>query len=58
MKQEKLVQYNLRLPDKLKAKAEKHARQDKRSLNKFIVLAVETYLQEISQLEKNFQKTA
>jgi hypothetical protein len=41
MKQEKPVPYNLRMPAKLKAKLEKQAKAEKRSLNQYLVLTLE-----------------
>lgn len=41
MKQEKTVPYNLRLPDKLKSKLEKQAREERRSLNNYLVHLLE-----------------
>lgn len=42
MKQEEKVPYNLRMPKKLKARLEKRAREEKRSLNQYIVLTLES----------------
>lgn len=42
MKQEKkAIQYNLRLPAKLKSQLEKRAKEERRSLNTWIVLCLE-----------------
>jgi len=41
MDQEKKVPYNLRMPEKLKARLEKEARKERRSLNQYIVLVLE-----------------
>jgi predicted HicB family RNase H-like nuclease len=41
MKNEKTVPYNLRLPNKLKSKLEKQAKEESRSLNKHIVHVLE-----------------
>lgn len=58
MKQEKKVPYNLRLPKRLKTEAEKQAKQEKRSLNNYIILALEDYIAENFPQEKIFQKVA
>lgn len=42
MKNEKKVPYNLRLPDKLKTRLEKLAREERRSLNQYIIHKLET----------------
>jgi len=41
MKAEKTVPYNLRLPNRLKTKLEKKAKEEKRSLNKQIIHILE-----------------
>lgn len=42
MKNEKTVPYNLRLPEKLKTKLEKQAKEERRSLNKHLVHLLES----------------
>ena len=41
----KLIPYNLRLPAKLKTRLEKQARDERRSLNSWIVLRLEGLLE-------------
>lgn len=57
MKEEKTIQYNLRLPERLKTKAEKDAKMEKRSLNKHIIHILDTYIQNRSAQEKTIQTT-
>jgi predicted HicB family RNase H-like nuclease len=45
MKQENIVPYNLRLPDTLKSRLTKRAKEDKRSLNQHIVMTLERDLE-------------
>lgn len=58
MKQEKKIPYNLRLPERLKTKAEKQAKQEKRSLNNYIILAIEDYIAGRNSSEKAIQQGA
>lgn len=44
MKEEKPAVYNLRLPEKLKTRLERLAREEKRSLNQQLVLMLEMSL--------------
>lgn len=44
MKNEKLVPYNLRLPEKLKARLERQAKEEKRSLNQQLIVLLENSL--------------
>jgi len=43
-KQDEIIAYNLRIPKKLKTKAEKQAKAEKRSLNQHIVHILESVL--------------
>lgn len=46
MKNEKKVPYNLRMPEKLKARLERQAKVEKRSLNQQMIVMLETALQD------------
>lgn len=52
MKQENIVAYNLRLPEKLKIAITKKAKKEKRSLNQHIVLLLEKYVQSDSEKQE------
>lgn len=45
MKNEKIVPYNLRLPEKLKTRLERQAKEQKRSLNQQLIVMLEIALQ-------------
>jgi hypothetical protein len=46
MKDKKVIPYNLRLPERLKNKLEKRAREEKRSLNQQIIFVLERFSDE------------